>query len=222
MLDEIDYHHIYITVLRKFDSGNYLWIVVCFKVKINAKVTLDIKLDKISEFYQTFNNNYNNNNLFQTIYRPYSNHRVTLSTPRYCQSATFGRLTFCVYPLFFLRKKDFRCSFRVVATPTAPTPRPPRAPLPNRRHHFFVLRWFDRLRSPRVPVLVTHPRVRVKSTVLWDYRVWVTKIVARVRGKQLSQSDFSFAAGVSQFSQSKLRYSTGVDRTTACVFAHCA
>ena len=49
----------------------------------------------------------------------------------------------------------------------------------------------------------------------------LTLIVARVRGKQLSQSAFSFAAGVSQFSQSKLRYSTGVDRTTACVFAHC-
>ena len=31
-----------------------------------------------------------------------------------------------------------------------------------------------RLRSPRVPVLVTHHRVRVKSTLLWDYRVWVT------------------------------------------------
>ena len=31
------------------------------------------------------------------------------------------------------------------------------------------------------------------------------KIVARVRRKQLSQSSFSFAAGVSQFSQSKLR-----------------
>ena len=43
----------------------------------------------------------------------------------------------------------------------------------------------------------------------------VTKIVARVREKQLSQSAFSFAAGVSQFSQSKLKYSTGVDRTTA-------
>ena len=31
----------------------------------------------------------------------HSNHRVNLSTPRYCQSATFGRLTFCVYPLLF-------------------------------------------------------------------------------------------------------------------------
>ena len=38
----------------------------------------------------------------------------------------------------------------------------------------------------------------------------MTKIVARVREKQLSQSAFSFAAGVSQFSQSKLRYSTDV------------
>ena len=46
-------------------------------------------------------------------------------------------------------------------------------------------------------------------------------IVARVRGKQLSQLAFIFAAGVSQFSQSKLRYSTGVDRTTPGVFAHC-
>ena len=26
------------------------------------------------------------------------NQRVNFSTPRYCQSATFGRLTFCVYP----------------------------------------------------------------------------------------------------------------------------
>ena len=31
----------------------------------------------------------------------HSNHRVHLSTPRYCQSATFGRLTFCVYALLF-------------------------------------------------------------------------------------------------------------------------
>ena len=31
----------------------------------------------------------------------HSNHRVNLSTPRYCQSATFGQLTFCVYPLLF-------------------------------------------------------------------------------------------------------------------------
>ena len=50
-------------------------------------------------------------NLFQvkpyfawTIPQFHSNHRVNSSTPRYCQSATFGRLTFCVYPLiFFLR-----------------------------------------------------------------------------------------------------------------------
>ena len=33
----------------------------------------------------------------------HSNHRVNVSTPRYWQSATFGRLTFCVYPLLFLR-----------------------------------------------------------------------------------------------------------------------
>ena len=31
----------------------------------------------------------------------HSNLRVILSTPRYCQSATFGRLTFCVYTLCF-------------------------------------------------------------------------------------------------------------------------
>ena len=31
----------------------------------------------------------------------HSNLRVILSTPRYCQSASFGRLTFCVYTLFF-------------------------------------------------------------------------------------------------------------------------
>ena len=39
----------------------------------------------------------------------------------------------------------------------------------------------------------------------------MTNIVARVREKQLSQLAFSFAAGVSQFIQSKLRYSTGFD-----------
>ena len=32
----------------------------------------------------------------------HSNHCVHSSTPRYCQSATFGRLTFCVYTLLFL------------------------------------------------------------------------------------------------------------------------
>ena len=31
----------------------------------------------------------------------HSNHCVNWSTPRYCQSATFGRLTFCVYTLLF-------------------------------------------------------------------------------------------------------------------------
>ena len=31
----------------------------------------------------------------------HSNLRVILSSPRYCQSATFGRLTFCVYTLLF-------------------------------------------------------------------------------------------------------------------------
>ena len=30
----------------------------------------------------------------------HSNLRVILTTPRYCQSATFGRLTFCVYTFF--------------------------------------------------------------------------------------------------------------------------
>ena len=31
----------------------------------------------------------------------HSNHCVNSSTPRYCQSATFGQLTFCVYTLLF-------------------------------------------------------------------------------------------------------------------------
>ena len=31
----------------------------------------------------------------------HSNHCVNSSTPKYCQSATFGRLTFCVYTLLF-------------------------------------------------------------------------------------------------------------------------
>ena len=52
----------------------------------------------------------------------HSNLRVVLSTPRYCQSATFGRLTFCVYTLLFFTEFAFN-----VATPTARTPRPPRA-----------------------------------------------------------------------------------------------
>ena len=33
-----------------------------------------------------------------------TNHRVHLSTPTYCQSATFGPLDFCVCPLFFTTK----------------------------------------------------------------------------------------------------------------------
>ena len=45
----------------------------------------------------------------------HSNPSVNLSTPRYCQSATFGRLTFCVYPLLFLRNSRLM------------SPRPPRA-----------------------------------------------------------------------------------------------
>ena len=57
----------------------------------------------------------------------HSNLRVILSTPRYCQSATFGRLTFCVYTLLFT---EFAFN---VATPTARTPRPPRKPLPDKR-----------------------------------------------------------------------------------------
>ena len=57
----------------------------------------------------------------------HSNLRVILSTPRYCQSATFGRLTFCVYTLLFT---EFAFN---VATPTARTPRPPRKPLCNKR-----------------------------------------------------------------------------------------
>ena len=126
----------------------------------------------------------------------------------YIWTAHFLRLSFA-----FLREKNYAAVFALSL-------RPPRAPLPNLRHN-FLFTVFGRLRSPRVPVLVTHPRVQVKSTVLRDCRVWVTKTVARVRENQLSQSAFSFAAGVSQLSQSKLRYSTGVDRTAACVFAHC-
>ena len=53
----------------------------------------------------------------------HSKNRVNLSTHRYCQSDTFGRLTFCVYPLLFT---EFAFN---VATPTAHTPRPPRKPL---------------------------------------------------------------------------------------------
>ena len=40
----------------------------------------------------------------------YSDHRVNLSTYRYCQSATFGPLAFCVCSLFFtiLNQTEFR------------------------------------------------------------------------------------------------------------------
>ena len=40
----------------------------------------------------------------------YSDHRVNFSTYRYCQSAPFGLLAFCVCALFFmiLNKKEFR------------------------------------------------------------------------------------------------------------------
>ena len=40
----------------------------------------------------------------------YSDHRVHFSTYRYCQSATFGPLAFCVCSLFFtiLNQKEFR------------------------------------------------------------------------------------------------------------------
>ena len=40
----------------------------------------------------------------------YSDHRVNLSTYRYCQSATFGPLAFCVCSLIFtiLNQKEFR------------------------------------------------------------------------------------------------------------------
>ena len=58
----------------------------------------------------------------------HSNLRVILSTPRYCQSATFGRLTFCVYTLLFFTEFAFN-----VATPTVRTPRPPRKPLCDKR-----------------------------------------------------------------------------------------
>ena len=39
-----------------------------------------------------------------------TNHRVNLSTPTYCQSATCGPLAVCVCPLFFTtkNKKEFR------------------------------------------------------------------------------------------------------------------
>ena len=45
----------------------------------------------------------------------HSNPSVHVSTPIYCQSATFGRLTFCVYPVPFLRNSRLM------------SPRPPRA-----------------------------------------------------------------------------------------------
>ena len=49
----------------------------------------------------------------------YSDHRVNLSTYRYCQSATFGSLTFCVCSLFFtiLNKKEFRIATVAMFTP---------------------------------------------------------------------------------------------------------
>ena len=45
----------------------------------------------------------------------YSDHRVNLSTYRYCQSATFGPLAFCVCSLFFtiLNQKEFRIATSV-------------------------------------------------------------------------------------------------------------
>ena len=46
----------------------------------------------------------------------HSNLRVILSTPRYCQSAAFGRLTCCVYILLFFIRNSRSMS-----------PRPPRA-----------------------------------------------------------------------------------------------
>ena len=58
----------------------------------------------------------------------HSNLRVFLSTPRYCQSATFGRLTVCVYTLLFFTEFAFN-----VATPTARTPRPSRKQLCDKR-----------------------------------------------------------------------------------------
>ena len=42
----------------------------------------------------------------------YSDHRVNLSTYRYCQSATFGPLAFCVCSLFFYDIKSKRISNR--------------------------------------------------------------------------------------------------------------
>ena len=42
----------------------------------------------------------------------HSNHRVHLSMPRYCQSATFGRLTFCVYHLLFFTDFAFKAGHR--------------------------------------------------------------------------------------------------------------
>ena len=45
----------------------------------------------------------------------YSDHRVNCSTYRYCQSATFGPLAFCVCSLFFmiLNQKEFRIATSV-------------------------------------------------------------------------------------------------------------
>ena len=47
-----------------------------------------------------------------------SNHRVNLSMPRYCQSATFGPLAFCVCSLFFtiLNQNEFRIATAAMFT----------------------------------------------------------------------------------------------------------
>ena len=52
-------------------------------------------------------------------------HRVNLYTPRYCQSATFGPLAFCVCSLLFYGKK-------ILMSPRPP--RPPRAQLCGKIH----------------------------------------------------------------------------------------
>ena len=55
-----------------------------------------------------------------------SNLRVLLSTPRYCQSATFGRHSFCVYTLLFLRNSRLM------------SPRPPRARHAHRANRYVT------------------------------------------------------------------------------------
>ena len=46
----------------------------------------------------------------------YSDHRVNLSTYRYCESATFGPLAFCVCSFTILKQKQFRIATVAIVT----------------------------------------------------------------------------------------------------------